>query len=45
MRLLSRFLELEQIAVLPKFHKQGIGTALISLSLSLVAKELEKRDG
>jgi ribosomal protein S18 acetylase RimI-like enzyme len=37
-------LELEQIAVLLSSQGKGIGTALISQSLPLVAKELEKRE-
>tara|TARA_R110000772_G_scaffold41573_4_gene96786 strand:- start:237 stop:692 length:456 start_codon:yes stop_codon:yes gene_type:complete len=37
-------LELDQIAVHPDFHKQGIGTALITESLPLVKTQLTKQN-
>jgi ribosomal protein S18 acetylase RimI-like enzyme len=37
-------LELEQIAVLPEWRSQGIGSYLINSSLSLVKEELAKRE-
>lgn len=37
-------LELEQLAVEPKYHGQGIGSLLITESLPLVATYLQQRD-
>jgi len=37
-------LELEQIAVLPKYHGQGIGKELIQKSLPFVKEQLAKQD-
>jgi ribosomal protein S18 acetylase RimI-like enzyme len=37
-------LELEQLAVLPKYHRKGIGTKLIKESLPQIKSHLAKRD-